>query len=95
MIDPTCDKCYSSVFGSGAPCRTHEDIALDWFSAMRKYGLVEANRMFPMEDIDDEITRGQPRAIAQELTPCAYDGCPYPTNPQYDHDHPTQEVSNE
>ena len=27
--------------------------------------------------------------------PCTYDGCPYPTNPRYDHDHPTQEVSDE
>jgi len=21
-------------------------------------------------------------------TPCGYDGCPYPTNPRYNHDHP-------
>ena len=63
MIDPTCDKCYSSVFGSGAPCRTHVDIDLDWFSAMRKYGLVEANRMFPRAVNDDNVDEVKDSAL--------------------------------
>lgn len=30
---------------------------------------------------------------APEPEPCTYYGCPYPTNPRYDHDHPAQETT--
>jgi hypothetical protein len=41
MIDPSCKKCYGSVFGSGAPCNdTHVSLSAmarqnDWLEQVR------------------------------------------------------------